>query len=264
MPKTQPPITLFGYATSPYVMKVKCYLDYKKLDYTFIHVRPKTAAEIAFTGQKKVPVLRIGDEWRVDSAALGHWLDEHFPEAPILGQDQAERDTVLAIDDWVSDFLIPGRFREVLDWDNALNSLQNGWRLARIVHAGTPIPLMWRLLWPVALRKVPFIQDLTREVDRQEPLADMRRRHCREFLSHLGAGPFLGGLAQPSLADLSAFPIFVSSYLLGMRSDYAWLEHPEIINWINRVAEHLPSNPQDLLPMDGRFVTRGLPTSSSV
>ncbi len=33
-------ITLYGYATSPYVMKVGCYLQYKKLPFEFVSVNP--------------------------------------------------------------------------------------------------------------------------------------------------------------------------------------------------------------------------------
>ena len=53
-------IKLYGYATSPYVRKVGCFLYYKGLDFTFIPVSPMEAAQaLEFIGGTQVPVLSI-------------------------------------------------------------------------------------------------------------------------------------------------------------------------------------------------------------
>ena len=79
-------IKLYGYSTSPYVRKVACCLYYKQLPFEFVPVNPVDPSEIAFTGQTQVPVLQIGDEWRIDSTPLALWLDELFPERPCLAR----------------------------------------------------------------------------------------------------------------------------------------------------------------------------------
>ena len=79
----QTPIRLYSYPTSPYTQKVGRYLNYKKLDFELVGVNPITSAEIAFAGQKRVPVLNVGDEWRLESSELGLWLEERYPEIPI-------------------------------------------------------------------------------------------------------------------------------------------------------------------------------------
>jgi glutathione S-transferase len=249
-------IKLYGYATSPYVMKVAAYLKYKNLSYTHVHVRPRTNEAIKFTGQRQVPVLEIGDEWRLNSSDLGIWLDELFPDKPLLGKTEGERKKILHIDNWISDMMIPSRFREAVDWTNSFNSIRNGWRLAKIVNFGTPIPFKWRLFWPIGVKSAPFIVDMVNELDRHEPMENMRSRVLDELESHIAGGPFLGGLDAPSLADFSAYPVIISSWLIGMSGDFAWRSRPKILTWIQNVQSHLPANP---LPVDDRFIVRAMP-----
>jgi len=72
------PIVLFAFPTSPYAIKVSCYLAYLKLDYQFVGVNPITFKQIEFSGKRQVPVLKIGDEWKLDSQAIGLWIEEKF------------------------------------------------------------------------------------------------------------------------------------------------------------------------------------------
>lgn len=250
-------VTLYGYPTSPYVLKVKCFLDYKKIPFHWEPVRPVKNESIKFTGQKKVPVLKIGDEWRTNSTDLGIWLDELYREHPILGSDDIERETILENDKWVSEALIAGRFREALDSDRPVAHTLNGWRLAAIVNDATPIPLHWRILWPAALKKAPFIKEIVDMLDREEPIADMRIRHAREMVARLKGGPFLGARKEPSLADLSAFATLAFTYCAGFRGDFAVEREPAIMDWAKRMSTYLPENP---FLCDKRFLKRSLST----
>ena len=79
-----PDIKLYGYATSPYVRKVGCFLYYKGVDFTHVPVNPINPREtLGHTGGNSVPVLEVDGECRRESSQLGHWLDELFPEKPI-------------------------------------------------------------------------------------------------------------------------------------------------------------------------------------
>jgi len=124
--EAQPPIQLFSYPTSPYAQKVGCYLKYKQLDYKLVAVNPLNNTEIRFTRQRQVPVLQIGNQWRKDSSELGLWLDELYPQKPIMPVDEAERDKVLLIDRWISDSLIPTSFRRAVEWESPVASILNG------------------------------------------------------------------------------------------------------------------------------------------
>lgn len=236
-------IQLLSYPTSPYAQKVACYLKYKQLDFDFIPVNPISNAEIAFTNQRQVPVLKIGDEWRKNSSDLGLWLDELYPEKPLLPSEPDQRKSLLDSDSWVSDSLIPSVFRHAVEWQSTYNSITNGWRLARAVHNATPLPLYVRLAWPLGVKRAPFIVDMVQQMDLNESIPDMNRRLQNEFISHLSQGPFIGGQTKPSLADLSAFPVVTSAYFMGMKSKQSLIQHPEIHAWAKRVHETLPANP---------------------
>ena len=236
-------IQLFSYPTSPYAQKVGCYLKYKDIDFKFIPVNPLHNSEIAFTRQRQVPVLQIGEEWRKESSELGIWLNELYPEPSILPDSQSEREQILKIDQWISDQLIPSYFRNAVEWQNSWYSITNGWRLSRAVSSDTKLPLYIRLIWPFGVKRAPFIVNMVKQLDLDESMPKMNQRLQNEFLEHLGDGPFMGQQSTISLADLSAFPIITSGHFMGMKTVQAVKDHPEILAWAKRVYERLPDNP---------------------
>ncbi len=248
-------IQLYSYPTSPYGQKVGCYLKYKQLDYRFVGVSPLSSEQIKFTGQRQVPVLQIGDEWKKESSELGIWLDQLFPERPIMPNDEARAQKIRGVDDWISQSLIPAMFRGAVEWQNAFNSIANGWRLARTVNIVTPLPFYVRLIWPFAVKRAPFIVRMVEQLDLNETMSDMMFRLEQEFVDHLNGQDYLGGESELSLADLSAFPIIANAYMTGMRSNHFLIDRPEIRAWAQRVARQLPANP--LLVPDS-FIKRSL------
>ena len=236
-------ITLYGYATSPFVRKGGCFLHYKELPFTFTPVNPVNPDAIAFTGGPQVPVLKIGDEWRRESSALGLWLDELYPEKPLLPADPQEREKALAVDGWISETFLPSFFRAGVDAPDDLRHRHRAWRLAALVSSHTPLPEEVRNGWPDLLRRAPFIQEMLKPLDRTEPLEAMQMRIGAEMLSHLGEGPFLGGLKEPSMADFSLFPQLTFGVVAGLEHELSAAKVPTLKAWLQRVAEHLPEQP---------------------
>ena len=236
-------IKLYGYSTSPFVQKVACYLYYKKLPFEFVPVNVIDQQELAFTGQTQVPVLKVNEEWRIDSTPLGIWLDEQFPDKPLLGFNDAEREKVIAIDRWVTDGYIAAIFRTMVDSEMDLTFRHKAWRLAAIVSSQTPLPEAVRVAWPEDLRSVPFVHDIANSMDRNELIEDMYSRLGRELLQHLQEGPYLGGLKQPSLADFSLYPQLIFRYCTGVDEGLAVPKNREIYDWLQRMSQHLPANP---------------------
>jgi len=236
-------IQLFSYPTSPYAQKVGCYLKYKQLDFELVPVNPITNAEIAFTKQRQVPVLKIGDQWRRESSELGLWLDERYPQKQILPGDSEVRENILKIDQWISQQLIPSVFRYAYEWQSPWYSITNGWRLSRAVNNATPIPLYARFLWPWGVKRAKFIVNMVEQMDLTESIPEMNQRLQSEFLTQLDQGPFLGSQQSITLADLSAFPIVVNGYFMGMKTKQSLRDKPEIHQWASRVYEQLPTNP---------------------
>ena len=236
-------VTLYGYPTSPYVIKVGSFLNYKNIPFEFIPVNPVSPLQIKFTGQKQVPVLKVDQEWRKDSTHLGIWLDELFPEKSLLGDNESDRNAILLIDKWVSDNLIVAKFRAAVEWEKTWDSLRNGWLLARAVNNATKIPLFLRILWPFFVKKAKFIVNMVSQLDTKEPIAEMRLRLCDEFIQHLKSGPFLGGQQKVSLADLSAYMTIISSHLMGLHAESPFLNNTLVVEWCRRVQADLPNNP---------------------
>ncbi len=238
-----PDIQLYAFPTSPYAMKVACYLAYKQIDYRFVGVSPVTFRQVAFTGKKQVPVLQINDEWKLESSDIGMWLESEFPQKPLLSSSARERESILEIDSWISEKLIPGMFRAAVDWPSISAGLHNGWRLARAVNQTTPLPFWVRFLWPFFIRRARFIVAMVNHLDRTQPLSKMQEKNIETFIQHLNGGPYLGGLATPSLADLSAFPVIVFPHRFGLRGAENWASNQTIAKWIAAVQQHLPPNP---------------------
>ena len=185
----------------------------------------------------------INGQWRKNSSELGVWLDELFPQRPILPSDDGSRKDILEVDEWISNDLIPSVFRYAVEWQNRWYSITNGWRLSRAVSHATPLPLYARFLWPFAVKRAKFIVAMVQQMDLSESLPDMNARLQQEFISNLAGGPFMAGLKEPSLADLSAFPAVVNGYFMGMKTKQSLRDHPDILEWAKRVHEQLPKNP---------------------
>jgi len=68
-------------------------------------------------------------------------------------------------------------------------------------------------------------------LDTSIPLKRAQQNTVDQFIGHLKGGPFLGGMTEPSLADLSAYPIIVFPHRLGVLGDANWSNHPEVKAW---------------------------------
>lgn len=236
-------IKLYGYSTSPFVRKVGCCLYYKQLPFEFVPVNPVDSKEIGFTGQTQVPVLQIGEEWRKDSTPLAQWLDERFPDRPLLGNSDSERNQILAMDKWVTDSVILSLFRSAYDAEMTAQYRHRAWRLASIVSSQTPLPEEIRAAWPDLLKMAPFIKHMMIDVDQSETLNDMIGRVGLELIENLQGGPFFGGREQPSLVDFAVFPQVVFGYMVGMEQDLLIALEPSLKNWLNNMKSIMPKNP---------------------
>lgn len=240
-----PLITLYTFTMSPYAQKVHCYLQYKGLPFRCFYINPLRLKKDLPVGTQ-VPALTVGDQSKTDSSAIGLWLDELFPNhARLLPEDPKQKETVLKIDQWVTHRLIPGNFRYYPGVGFTPRRVLNGWRLGQILHKTSHggIPLTLQVMWPLILSQLGFLKDMVEMTDQHVPLKQANKVLREEFLEHLGNGPFLGGMMKPSLADLSAYPHFVTPYLGGFRGAEGILEYPEIVSWLQRVRGYLNDTP---------------------
>ena len=237
-----PEIKLYGYSTSPFVRKTGCFLYFKGVKFTHIPVNPiDPNATLNHIDGTTVPVLEIDGQWRHESSSHAHWLDELFPDNPLSPKEHTDK--IQEIDAWISNTFMMSMFRGAIDGKLDLPFRHRGWRLAALLSAHTPLPEHIRHQWPDFLKKAPFIQDMAQHMDLAESNQDMQKRIMSELVAHIGDGPFMGELNQPTMLDFSIFPQLVWGYMFGLEENLSAAKHPAIKAWIQRVSEHLPANP---------------------
>jgi len=237
-------IKLYGYCTSPYVRKVGAFLMYKGLDFEFVGISPLEAAEkLSKFGGTQVPVLEVGDQWKRDSTPIGLWLDELYPDKPLVPADEVQRHQVLNLDRWVSDRFMPSIFRGALDAEMNLDFHRVAWRLAALVSSHSPMPEEIRNNWPQVLKGAEFIKAMQPHMNMDVDAQTNRIQLAGELVQHIGDGPFLGGQTAPTIADLSIFPQVIFGVMGGIEEKLSAAALPPVKSWLQRIAQHLPANP---------------------
>ncbi len=244
---SSPRIRLYTYAMSPYAAKVHSFLLYKGLDFECFYINPLWVKKDLPVG-RQIPVLTVGDESRADSTPIGLWLDELFPDHPrLLPEDPEERARLLAIDEWVSESLIPASFRSYPG--EGINRVLNGWKLSYVMGktAQGGLPFLLRAAWPLMITRVGFVSRMIAQARSQaapeHSLREAKLALYEQFLAHLCEGPFIAGRQTPSLPDFAAWPQFAIYYEMDFRGSEDILAYPTLMTWLDRVRGYLTSEP---------------------
>lgn len=253
-------VTLYANPLSPYVNKVRAFLNLKQLDYDVIYVEPgKQRENLAFSGQGKVPVVTAGDEVLFDSTPICLRLDELYPENTVIPEASELRARILEIDRWVSERLIPTGFFTSQNLSLAAK-LKNGWLSGRIHSVTAPdgLPLWMRLMWPIFVVRAKFVSEIIDHIDPAAPVPQVRCGVAEEFVRRLEGGPFLGGQPVPSLPDCAAYGHFIPCWMAGMDGYGEFIEYPRIRDWVRRMTPLVyaprPFWPDALVGRDPRLI----------
>ena len=84
---------------------------------------------------------------------------------------------------------------------------------------------------------------MAQHMDLTESFEDMQVRIFSELVAHIGEGPYMGGLDQPTMLDFAVFPQLVFGYLFGLQESLIAAMDPAVKAWLQRVSDHLPENP---------------------
>ena len=102
---TQPHIRFYDWPWSPFCMKVRAILDYKKLPYETASVRGRIGEIRKRGGIGKVPAIEIDGTFITDSTDIAYALEERFPDPAIIPADERDRGLCHAIEDWADESL---------------------------------------------------------------------------------------------------------------------------------------------------------------
>jgi len=114
-------MTLYGYFRSSTSYRTRIAMNLKQLDYDYITVNlaQDEQLEAAFQSinpQGLVPVLRVDDLWLYQSPAILEWLEEVYPEHPLLPKDAAGRMQVRALSAMIGCDIHPLNNRRILQY----------------------------------------------------------------------------------------------------------------------------------------------------
>lgn len=86
-------ITLYSAQRCPYALRTRLALQEKGLDHEHIEIdlRNKPADFMAISRYGKVPALFDGDRHLYESAIINEYLDEQYPDPPLMPEAPAER-----------------------------------------------------------------------------------------------------------------------------------------------------------------------------
>ena len=114
-------MTLYGYFRSSTSYRTRIAMNLKQLDYDYIAVNLAQDEQLeatfqAINPQGLVPVLQVDDLWLYQSPAILEWLEEVYPEHPLLPKDAAARMHVRALSAMIGCDIHPLNNRRILQY----------------------------------------------------------------------------------------------------------------------------------------------------
>ena len=117
-------LELYQFELSPFSEKVRFILDYKGLEYKKIEVTPGLGQLDVFkiSGQRQLPVLKDSDTVIADSTAIALYLDDKYPDSPLIPTDAIAKAQCLIMEQWADESFIVRTRKAFI---SALNHYQN-------------------------------------------------------------------------------------------------------------------------------------------
>jgi glutathione S-transferase len=156
-------LVLYSYNTSPYARKARLVLEWKGLPFREVIVHPLRRGFLKRkSGQLLVPVLEDGERVVADSTRIVEYLDERYPERPVLPSEPVERARARLLEEWADEglrdvvqpvrLLIPYNFQRTVALMRSAYppgrandlAVAAAMRFVRARYAGVPVPRVGR------------------------------------------------------------------------------------------------------------------------
>jgi glutathione S-transferase len=191
---------LHQFAISPFCDKVRRALRVKGQTFDVVEV-PVTRAPMALRRLNpagKVPVLEHAGRLLADSSEILLYLEDVFPNPPLLPMDARERALCHMLEDWADESLYFYQLRLRATFPHNAQR----WLEALLAHEPAPLRLMAKGVVPRVVRKQLAKQGVGLKSEAQV-LAEVQR-HLDALVDWLGDNPWLVGQGI-TIADLSVF-----------------------------------------------------------
>ncbi len=193
-------ITLHQFEISPFCDKVRRILHYKGVAYQVHEISMQQAA----MGVKKInpagklPAIEHDGRFIADSTDIAHYLEERFPDPPLLPRDPTERALCHTLEDWADESLY---FYEMYLRFTLPHNAQR-WIPVLCLNDTALFARVAAFIVPRHMKTVLDKQGLGRK-SLDQVIADLSR-HADAIAGLLGKRDFLIG-AELSLADIALF-----------------------------------------------------------
>ncbi|NCF21038.1 MAG: hypothetical protein GWP63_22685 [Haliea sp.] len=228
-------LTLHQYHLSPFNEKIQRMLNYKGIPfeerYWLLGDRKKVEA---FNPTGKLPALEHDGHWVCDSTDMAHYIEQTFPDKPLIPDDPALRGMVHVLEDWADESLY---FYEMhLRFTTPGNQERN---IPRMV-ANEKSFLRWFLpkVIPGGIRKITRTQGIGRK-SLDQLLVDAERHVCAVD-GMLNQGDWLVA-DQLSLADLAVYAMF-QCFRDADNANAILQRYPSVIDWMARIETTTSGN----------------------
>ena len=187
-------VVLYDWGPSPFCLKVRAILDYKRIPFSRVNALGKPILDIRRRGKiGKVPALEIDGRLIVDSTDIAYQLEERFPQPSILPADPRERALCHALEDWADESLyFVGLYFQWIDPEG----------LAMVPQAFGRGP-MGKIAFELYLRRIR--RQVRGQGTARKPDAHVRadlERHLDAAAALVAPGPYLLG-DRPALCDFA-------------------------------------------------------------
>lgn len=182
--------------------KLEAYLRYKSVPMTVIDADWSTLAMIGqHTGIRKMPAVETKDgQWLFDTTPTIQWFEQHYPQSPVLPDDEALAFVYLLIEDYADEWL----WRPAMWWRWMPQGSRwlLGWRIAgEFISRKFARPGGWIFGWR---QRIEWLWDDGMTKANSPIIRDMLFREFEFLEVRLQQTPFICG-THPSVVDFGYF-----------------------------------------------------------
>jgi glutathione S-transferase len=221
-------LILYQFEISPFCDKVRRALTYKGIEFEIREMLfSKQSENLAVSPTHKFPVLEHKGERIVDSTDIAYWLEQRFPEPPLIPEDPVQRARMHIYEDWADESLFPYDLAIRVMWEHNVPLL-----IDDIFKYESPeLQKAFAEAVPAQARERLIAEGIGRK-DREALLRDVRR-HFDAIDALVRAGDWL--LGEPfSYADIA---VRAMTYVMGRAQEGEQLldERAAVRDWEQRV-----------------------------
>jgi glutathione S-transferase len=195
--------TLYQFPISHYCEKTRWHLEHKGLDYQVDNLFPglHRLKSQRLAGIRTLPILQDGDQTIGDSTQIALYLEQQYPERPLLPSDAAQRQEALELEERFDRLGVHVRrwlYGQIKDWESVMHAMLKVYR---------PLLGLRDLMKPVLINGVHKLYGVTPQRVAQSQAELLEGLALIESRIQGDPSRYLVG-DQLSLADISAAALF--------------------------------------------------------